>query len=104
MWTDSTTVLQWIKPNEKQPVFAENSVCEKLEYACVDQWSQIATMDSPVDAVTRGLSAKIFQLSSWVKIPRTEQRRHPSSHYRRHCISGYIRQETDNYRSFNVSG
>ena len=31
MWTDSTTVLQWINSNEKQPIFIANRVCEILE-------------------------------------------------------------------------
>ena len=31
MWTDSTTVLQWINSNEKQPIFVANRVCEILE-------------------------------------------------------------------------
>ena len=30
MWTDSTTVLQWINSNEKQPIFVANRVCEIL--------------------------------------------------------------------------
>ena len=37
MWTDSTTVLQWINSNEKQPTFVANRVCEILEYTSVDQ-------------------------------------------------------------------
>ena len=28
MWTDSTTVLQWINSNEKKPIFVANRVCE----------------------------------------------------------------------------
>ena len=31
MWTDSTTVLQWINSNEKQQIFVANRVCEILE-------------------------------------------------------------------------
>ena len=69
MWTDSTTVLQWINSNEKQPIFVANSVCEILEYTSVDQWNHVATKDNPADAGTRGMSAEIFQLSSWVKGP-----------------------------------
>ena len=29
MWTDSTTVLQWINFNEKQQIFVANRFCEK---------------------------------------------------------------------------
>ena len=70
MWTDSTTVLQWINSNEKQPIFVANRVCEILEYTSVDQWNHVATKDNPADAGTRGMSAEIWQLSSWVKGPR----------------------------------
>ena len=69
MWTDSTTVLQWINTNERQPIFLANRVCEILEYTSVDQWNHVATKANPADAGTRGMSAEILQLSSWVKGP-----------------------------------
>ena len=69
MWTDSTTVLQWINSNEKQPIFVANRVCEVLEYTSFDQWNHVATKDNPADAGTRGMSTEILQLSSWVKGP-----------------------------------
>ena len=53
LWTDSTTVLQWINSNEKQPIFVVNRVCEFLEYTSVDQWNHVATKDNPFDAGTR---------------------------------------------------
>ena len=28
MWTDSTTVLQWMNSNQKQPIFVANRNCE----------------------------------------------------------------------------
>ena len=69
MWTDSATVLQWINSNEKQPIFVANRVCEILQYTSVDQWNHVATKDNPADAGTRGMSAEVLQLSSWVKGP-----------------------------------
>ena len=68
MWTDSTTLLQWINSNEKQPIFVANCVCEIL-YTSVDQWNHVATKDNPADAGTRGMSAEFLQLSSWVRGP-----------------------------------
>ena len=68
-WADSTTVLQWINSNKKQLIFVANRVCEILEYTSVDQWNHVATKDNPADAGTRGMSAEILQLSSWVKGP-----------------------------------
>ena len=67
MWTDGTTVLQWINSNEKQPIFVAKRVCEFLEYTSVDQWNHVATKDNPADAGTRRMSAEVLQLSSWVK-------------------------------------
>ena len=67
MWTDSTTVLQWIHYNEKQPIFVANRVCEILEYASVDH--HVATKDNPADAGTRGISAEVLQRSSCAKGP-----------------------------------
>ena len=69
MWTDNATVLQWINSNEKQPIFVANRVCEILEYTSVDQWNHVATKDNPADAGTRGMSAEVLQLSSWVNGP-----------------------------------
>ena len=69
MWTDSTTVLKWNKYNEKQLIFVANHVCEILEYTSVDQYNHFATKDNPADAGTRGMSAEVLQLSSWVKGP-----------------------------------
>ena len=69
MWTDSTTVLQWINSNEKQLIFVANGVCEILEYTSVEQWNHVATKDNPADAGTRGISAEVLQLSSWVNGP-----------------------------------
>ena len=69
MWTDSTTVLQWINSNEKQSIFDANRVCEILEYTNVGQWNHVTTKDNPADAGRRGISAEALQLSSWVKGP-----------------------------------
>ena len=63
MWTDSTTVLQLINSNEKQPIFVANRLYWSI------QWNHVATKDNPADAGTRGMSAEILQLSSWVKGP-----------------------------------
>ena len=69
MRTDSTTILQCNNSNEKQPIFITNLVCEILQYTSVDQENHVATKDNPADAGTRGMSAEVLQLSSWVKGP-----------------------------------
>ena len=37
MWTDSTTVLQWLNSTEKLPVFVANHVGEILESTTIDE-------------------------------------------------------------------
>ena len=69
MWTDSTTILQWVNSNEKQPIFVAKGVCEMLEYTSVDQWIHVATKDNRADACTRGMPAEALHLSSWIKGP-----------------------------------
>ena len=57
MWTDSTTVLQRIRNNDKkQPVFVANKVAEFLDFTTVDQWNHIDGVKNPVDLRTRGIS------------------------------------------------
>ena len=64
MWTDRTTVLQWLHSLEKQPVFGANRVAEILELTTADEWYSVQSADNPADAGTRGLSAKAFLQSS----------------------------------------
>ena len=57
MWTDSTTVLQWLHSVEKQPVFIADRVSEILELTKVDEWNLKPMSDNPADAGTRGFPA-----------------------------------------------
>ena len=62
MWTDRTTVLQWINSNEKQPIFVANRVCEILEYTSVDQWNHVTTkvnIEETVSLATSVMKQKI---------------------------------------------
>ena len=58
MWSDSTTVLQWLHPDGKQPVFVANRVGEILESTIVDEWYHVATGDNPADTGTREIAAE----------------------------------------------
>ena len=69
MWTDSTTVLQWIHSIEKQPVFVANRVAEILDLTTTDEWNYVQSNHNPADAGTRGLSAMSLMDSSWLKGP-----------------------------------
>ena len=69
LWTDSTTVLQWLHSLEKQPVFVTNRVAEILELTTMDEWNYVKSSDNPADAGTRGLSANSLRDSPWLKGP-----------------------------------
>ena len=118
LWTDSTTVLQWINSNEKQPTFVANRVCRSLEYTSVDQWKLVENEDNPADYSTRGMSAKILQINSWVKSPNFLSNLSFTFVPNKDVVNniklgvnqagviedtGFICQKTDNFRSFNVS-
>ena len=69
MWSDSTTVLQWIHSLDKQPVFVANRVAEILLLSTTNEWNFVKSSKNPADAGTRGLSAKTLVDSSWLKGP-----------------------------------
>ena len=70
MWSDSTTVIQWIRSsNEKQPTFVANRVAEILDSSTVDEWHHVAGANNPADLGTRGLSFDKVPESNWIKGP-----------------------------------
>ncbi|XP_063727512.1 uncharacterized protein LOC134855063 [Symsagittifera roscoffensis] len=69
MWTDSTTVLQWLNSGSKQPTFVANRIGEILESTNVDQWFHVLSGDNPADTGTRGISEESLKTSSWVNGP-----------------------------------
>ena len=69
MWTDSTTVLQWLNSCNKLPVFVGNRIGETLESTTTDQWHHILSGDNPTDTGTRGISSEALKESSWVNGP-----------------------------------
>ena len=68
MWTDSSTVLQWLASADEQSVFVANRVAEILESTTIDQWFYVPTANNPADAGTRGLAADLPSCC-WVKGP-----------------------------------
>ena len=70
MWSDSTTVIQWIRSsNEKQPTFVANRVAEILDTSTVDEWHHVECGKNPADLGTRGLSFDDIANSNWIKGP-----------------------------------
>ena len=66
MWTDSTTVLQWLNSTEKLPVFVANRVGKILESTTIDEWHHVLSGGNPADTGTRGISSEAIKDSSWV--------------------------------------
>ena len=69
LWTDITTVIQWLHSSEKQSTFVANRVSEVLELSTVDQWNHVGTADKPAVVGTRGLPAEALVNSCWLKGP-----------------------------------
>ena len=59
LWTDSSTVLQWIRGSEKrQQIFAANRVAEILELTQSTQWKHCPGYLNPADDGTRGIQPR----------------------------------------------
>ena len=69
MWTDSTTVLQWLHSCSKTPVFVGSRTGEILESTTTDQWYHILSVDNPADTGTQGISSEALKESSRVNGP-----------------------------------
>ena len=107
MWTDSTTVLQWLNSTSKQPKLVANRVCEILEHTSVDEWNHVASSDNPADAGNRGMSAEVLQSSSWVRgsdFLRTKQFPfEPSTEVVNNIKLGIVTKETDKTNTLAAS-
>ena len=66
MWSDNSTVLQWLNSLEKQPTFVANRVCEILQLNTVDDWLYVHRAHNPADAGTRGMPATALLNSCWL--------------------------------------
>ena len=61
MWTDNTTVLQWLHSTAKQPLFVAIRVGEILEVTTVDEWYHVNTENNAADTGTRGIAAEALK-------------------------------------------
>ena len=53
MWTDFTTVLQWLISTSKLPVFAASRVSKNLEFTTNDEWCQVYSNGNQADRGNR---------------------------------------------------
>ena len=66
LWTDSSTVLQWLQSTQRQPPFIANRVGEILDNTTSDQWNYVPTSNNPADSGTRGLSVHDLKSGHWI--------------------------------------
>ncbi|XP_059223359.1 uncharacterized protein LOC131997084 [Stomoxys calcitrans] len=56
LWSDSTTVLNWIKTQSSQlPVYEANRVSQIQRLTNISEWRYVSSSDNPADCATRGL-------------------------------------------------
>ena len=70
LWTESTTVLQWIhSSHRKQQMFVANRVAEILDSTDVSQWNPVSGINNPADIGTRAINVDQLKSSEWLTGP-----------------------------------
>lgn len=65
LWTDSQTVLQWLRSDPSRwDVFVANRAMEIHKSTEVEQWQHVRTFDNPADLISRGASPEELQASN----------------------------------------
>ena len=72
LWSDSTTVLNWIKNFKlKHKMYIENRIAEIRDLTSTNQWNNVNTEDNPADRRTRRSKVtEITEKSLWLQGPR----------------------------------
>ncbi|XP_045772958.1 uncharacterized protein LOC123872620 [Maniola jurtina] len=69
-WTDSSTVLQWIKSDpQKFKTFVAHRLAEIEELTNVGEWRWVPTKENPADDATRGTPNDFNQAARWFQGP-----------------------------------
>ncbi|XP_045763680.1 uncharacterized protein LOC123866269 [Maniola jurtina] len=69
-WTDSSTVLQWIKSDPRKfKTFVAHRLAEIEESTNVGEWRWVPTKENPADDATRGTPNDFEQAARWFQGP-----------------------------------
>ena len=112
-FTDSTTVLWWLRTHRELDVFVGNRVCRVLDGSRVEQWFHVKTNENPADIPTRGMSGKKlagcklwWEGPSFLRSPRTSWPAQPEVVETRESFEGYRKEEkrrVEGWLLFNIS-
>ena len=85
-FSDSTTLLWWLRTTKPLSIFVANRVCQILDRTKVQQWNHVTTHENPADIPTRGESPEGLKNSNlwwegpaFASRPRAEWPRQPKS-------------------------
>ena len=63
-FTDSTTVLWWLRTTNPLSIFLANRICQILDRTSLDQWKHVRTNENPADIPTRGATPTVLKNSA----------------------------------------
>ncbi len=80
-WTDSTSVLKYIKNEDKRfQTFVVNRIATIKEASDIEQWRYIPTAENPADDASRGMKIEYLVRRRWIESPKLRTQRMSGLH------------------------